>query len=480
MQKNNKIKHDYTLHFSPIRNRNSHVKLINNVNGLEKKFGFWLNDEDFSANTFQLTISFFIADLVDLAASIYASDRLVPQELTAKERYIEVYLPVRNPEVLNKKTFQEKLEDLLWWTTGSKWVFHFRQREIPGRSNEFQGNLFGMFDPKPFQVDEVALWSGGLDAFAGLHHRLCHGEAKAFLLFGTGGNKEVYSLQGKVASIMQSDFPGRVLLSRLLLHFDGTKDHQKNQISRARGVVFTLLGSACALLVNKKELYIYENGIGAINLPYRKSAVGLDHTRSVHPLTLLKVSNLISDLVGHPFRIHNPFLFNTKAEMCDSLRHVENSSALVMETKSCDRPRRQKNKISQCGACSSCILRKQALAASRITDKTRYVASHDNACSIAERQYFEHMVAQASTFKELLNRSMNPVQQWCDLTQEFPELDDIVDRYVKVEKLPATEMQQKLLHLYKTYATEWDTVKAQISASLSNPKAEDKSLVNVQ
>ena len=80
-----------------------------------------------------------------------------------------------------------------------------------------------------------------------------------------------------------------------------------------------MLGAACAYLMGQKVLYLYENGIGAINLPYRESAVGLDHSRSVHPLTLLMVSDVISELLGQEFEVKNPFLFWTKAEMCKAL-----------------------------------------------------------------------------------------------------------------------------------------------------------------
>jgi hypothetical protein len=127
--------------------------------------------------------------------------------------------------------------------------------------------------------------------------------------------------------------------------------------------VFTLLGSACAYLMGQKVLNLYENGIGAINLPYRKSAIGLDHTRSVHPLTLLSVSNLVSELIGEKFTIRNPFLFRTKAEMCQQLAEDERYDLPAL-TVSCDSPHRKQP--IQCGYCSSCILRKQALAASGI------------------------------------------------------------------------------------------------------------------
>ena len=76
-----------------------------------------------------------------------------------------------------------------------------------------------------------------------------------------------------------------------------------------------LLGSAYSYLRGHRVLHVYENGIGAINLPYRKSAVGLDHSRSVHPETLRRVGLLMTELIDENFKVRNPFLFHTKAEM---------------------------------------------------------------------------------------------------------------------------------------------------------------------
>ena len=62
-----------------------------------------------------------------------------------------------------------------------------------------------------------------------------------------------------------------------------------------RGVLYSLFLVLRVHTYGEKVLYLYENGIGAINLPYRESAVGLDHSRSVHPLTLLMVSEVVSN-----------------------------------------------------------------------------------------------------------------------------------------------------------------------------------------
>ncbi|MGB7440708.1 MAG: 7-cyano-7-deazaguanine synthase [Coleofasciculaceae cyanobacterium] len=401
-----------------------------------------------------------IADLIDLAVAIHATDRLTIQHLRKEQTRLCVVLPVRHPELLSASVFQNKLSSLLEWATGSRWLFDFRKRLDSGRIIE-QPLLLST---APY-VGEVTLWSGGLDALAGLYTRLKTSHGLSFMLFGTGSNDNVYARQEQVFKALKPSFPNRLHLCRVPIRFSESNLHRKNKISRARGVVFTLLGAACAYLMGLRVLHLYENGIGAINLPYRKSSVGLDHTRSVHPLTLLKVSDAISELLGEEFKVQNPFLFWTKAEMCKALAEYGRTD-LPPLTKSCDSPHRKQP--IQCGYCSSCILRKQALAALTIEDKTRYIVPHGRKPVEDTSLYLKHMLMQISTLRDLLNASPKPNLQWKSLTRRFPELDNIVDRLTVAENLLSTDIQKHLIRLYQTYVAEWDAVEPRISVEFSN------------
>lgn len=209
--------------------------------------------------------------------------------------------------------------------------------------------------------------------------------------------------------------------------------------------------------MNQNALYLYENGIGAINLPYIKSSIGLDHSRSVHPITLLKVSDVLSDLLGQSFTVNNPFLFWTKAEMCRSL--FENRSINVVKlTSSCDSPHRKQP--TQCGYCSSCLLRKQSLSASMIRDETRYVVPHGEQPKGDVTLHFRHMKDQVSVLRSILDIDSAPSTQWEALTQRFPELDDIVDRMCTVEEMPNENLKAHLIRLYQSYISEWSIVES--------------------
>ncbi len=454
---------DYTLHFGSVLNSNGTVRFVDHFRGKESIIGLIVDDRAFRYRVKQ-EFPPVVADLIDLAVAIHTSDRLAFQNLRQEQSRICVVLPVRHPELLSTESLQAKLEKLLEWTTGSRWIFNFQRRSDRERSVIEQASL-----PLAPRGDEVALGSGGLDAFAGLYTRIQTYPEKSFVLFGSGSNDTVYALQGDMAKQIQSIFPDRSTLCRVPIRFCDTNAREKNKITRARGVVFALLGAACAYLMGRQELYIYENGIGAINLPYRGSAIGLDHSRSVHPLTLLLLSDLVSELLKETFRVRNPFLFSTKAMMCQALA-VDGRADLASLTKSCDRPHRRQP--VQCGYCSSCLLRRQALAVSKIEDRTRYVILHGSRPVADPSVYLCHMLAQVHTLRCLLDTSKCPEFQWEALTRKFSVLDDIADRYSKAENLSVLSVQNFLLQLYQRYIAEWDDVGSQLSVSLLNTSAQ--------
>lgn len=452
---------DYTLIFSSVQNDDGSVRFINRASGVEEAIGVSINDHDFRYRT-QKEFPSIVADLIDIAVAIHTTDRLTQQPLEGKQTYIQVVLPVRNPDFLNGADIVEKLTKLLYWTTGSRWVFEFLNRKDEGRAVERQSLLLSA-EP---HVDEIALWSGGLDALAGLGTRLQQDNSRKFMLFGTGSSDSVYARQKSVFECAQVAFPNRLSLCRVPLRFSNSTKHRKNKFSRARGVVFTLLGSACSYLMGRKTLHLYENGVGAINLPYRKSALGLDHSRSVHPLTLLQVSNTVSEILIEDFDVQNPFLFWTKGEMCQALAH-EVGKTLILSTTSCDSPHRKT--YVQCGYCSSCLLRRQSLAAAGIDDPSRYVVPHGEPPSGDTGLHLRHMLTQVSNIKELLDAENDFSSKWQALTRRFPELDNISDRFKIADTKGVSSTQERLLRLYQTYISEWDAVESQISSNMLNP-----------
>lgn len=227
-----------------------------------------------------------------------------------------------------------------------------------------------------------------------------------------------------------------------------------------------LVGSAVAIALNQRKLHVYENGIGAINLPYYKFEIGLDHTRSVHPISLIRTSKFITILLDNHFDILNPYVFKTKAQMCTPLSE-DSLTDLIYETQTCDSVHRKKQ--SQCGYCSSCLLRRQALLANKIVDETEYVLTHGKSKSKNIRLHFEAMISQVKRLNKLLQKEQDLNQNWYELINEYAVLEKTVNEMAARNKISKHKIRKKFIDMYLSYSHEWLSVKDEISNSYSEP-----------
>lgn len=169
-------KREFTLNFSSVTN-SSRICVLDHNSGKCSSVDINIFDQDFQYRIKQDFPS-IIADLIDIAVAVHASDRLSEQKLDQSQTYINVILPVRNLTQMTNE-FREKLEDLLEWATGSRWSFTFQKRILGERNTELQHVVATI--PEDC---EVALWSGGLDALAGLCTRLQLNPSKSFYYLG--------------------------------------------------------------------------------------------------------------------------------------------------------------------------------------------------------------------------------------------------------------------------------------------------------
>jgi hypothetical protein len=384
------------------------------------------------------------SDILDLSMTIHVADWLSRRQNEQRCK-IHVELPLR----CSARFSGSQLAEILRWFTEDEWSFSFSA--IKQRSDQQLTIL-----PQAQSRQEIALWSGGLDSLAGLWNRSLVNSNDQFVLIGAGANRRVKGIQRKVFRGVREKLVGRTLqlrqpsfiLSNIALSRNGQSRVTINDRARTRGLVFMLVGAACALLEGGHELYVYENGIGALNLPYA-GAVGLDHTRSVHPLSLIHAGKLISDVIGRKFAIHNPFLFHTKGQMCAALGPHE--VLLVAATTSCDRPQRALQRPVQCGCCSSCLLRRQALDAAGMIDRTTYWKQN----IISEANVNSFLPAMSDQVRKL-KTCIDSVDPWSNLLLAYPDLSKTADTVARDERVPSQAIQERFTTLFRNYVREWD------------------------
>jgi hypothetical protein len=171
----------------------------------------------------------------------------------------------------------------------------------------------------------------------------------------------------------------------------------------------------------------------------------------------------VTELLGARFSFQNPFLFYTKAMICQEL--VEAGCVdLAFDSISCDRLHREEP--MQCGYCSSCLLRRQALAVHGVEDRTPYIATTRLIASqlplLPKHAYLLAMLRQVEDLRAILSTRL----PWQSFVHKSPRLADIVDQTAPYTGIAPEVMRERLLRLYQTYVYEWDSVRDRFEAGL--------------
>jgi hypothetical protein len=203
------------------------------------------------------------------------------------------------------------------------------------------------------------------------------------------------------------------------------------------------------MAVDAEQLLVFENGPGAINLPLVPSQLGAQCSRSVHPTTGQLFERLISALSGAPFQVRLPHLLETKAELCRRLRDTPFADLAAL-TVSCDGfP--QRSEARQCGACSSCVLRRQAMWTSDLAETSDcYRIDLLEPGASLDRAGALEMIDQVGRIQAALGARV----PWAALLAEFPELLEV--EAVLATSLGQSEAREALVALYRRYSAEWE------------------------
>lgn len=420
--------------------------------GEEREMHYYIND-DSVAKLLGATLSPILADLVDVAAAIHIADRLAVRQGNAPEtwrRQFRVDIPVRCLNDWRRPEVMESLCRVLAFLTGDGWEIRFSARPARLRTSESQTQLFS---PEGDQQIRVSLFSGGLDAFAGtIAHLEQRPDEHLVCVSGTPNNRQGHHQRIQVDRL-------RGLSRRSITHIrvpcwlESSAEIPQEPTRRTRGILFLILGAVSALSAGVRRFYLYENGIGAINLPYERVPVGVPNSRSVHPSTLILVAQFLETITGEPFSIENPAVFQTKAEMCTH-PNVQSLVSTIGETFSCDGFPVQRSQRPQCGVCTSCILRRQALYGAGLNgaDTTGYACDLYQTNQTLNPRRLRGLSAmdwQAVRLDDALQNG------WAGLMREFPDLRQTCMTLSVTCNETTETVQQRLVRLYTRHVEAW-------------------------
>ena len=353
-------------------------------------------------------------ELLNIVMCIYVADRLCPRRhrgLATGQRAIQVKIPVTDSLHWYQSDIQSALSELVCWTTGDFWDFTFVDVQPSSQIRETAFPFGPLHDPS---ASSVALYSGGLDSLAGLCMQLAASPETGPVLVSGFTTDYLLSLQRRQLDGIK-DAVGRKLdrpmpnIVHLPFSFGMKNATQREKSQRSRALVFLTFGATVASSLGLRKLEVYENGIGALNLPLNATQFGVDNYRGVHPHTLLLFERLLKVALDVDLQIENPCLFMTKGDMCKSIASIKAGDA-VGDTVTCDSfPLRLPNGVTHCGHCTSCILRRLSLRAAGLAPFDNHAKyQHDifgEYQRLDQRPGFDiHLVRQqAWTFTKIVN-----------------------------------------------------------------------------
>lgn len=438
-------------------------KIVRSRESNQSEFNLYVRDEEI-LGLFGSEIDSLHLDWIDLAIAVYVADRLSLREIEKYrsnwKRTFNLKIAVRNLEIWLGQDVQIELENVLNFYTDDDWEFEFVKLESDERMKAVNNKLL----LPPLKRPKVALFSGGLDSFAGLAQQLYDDDESSFILVSGRTNSRQEFLQKQQINELRKKYKDKEIIHHIInfgFNWNGLPHPKEENSQRTRGFVFTTLGAVTAFNAETNVLEIYENGIGAINLPYDKSQVGTMNSRGVNPLSLLRMERFIQTLTKQDFQIRNLYLFETKGGMC---RHeaVRSLADAISLTFSCDGFPVHTAGKSQCGVCTSCLLRRLSLKNADLTDfddGEHYLT--DLVSPVSNPSFIQLNDLRAMEWQyQTIKNSLSSKDAWQNLTIEYPILQTITSDLTTYKNFQAEDIQNKILLLYSQYCAEWETFSA--------------------
>lgn len=299
-----------------------------------------------------------VRDLLDIATVFYFADIAIRRNaLFARD--LTFLMPVRDPGLWtgNERTVAR----IGAFLTGNNVAFRFIAHP-DGRARARKLHV---------SEDErcVALFSGGLDSFAGATQARI--EKRVPVLVSHAASPALAGLQRRLlqglrpngrlesVSVRTSAVKGVPVMHQLRLP-------QTELYQHGRSFLFASLAAAVALSKGIRDLRIYENGPVALNVPFSEARF---NTRTTHPIFFDLFHDLVRDVFEIELHLENPFALMTKGEVVSLI--PERDRTAVGLTNSCWGYARvswfaklagvSRFRGTHCGRCVPCVWRRAAI-----------------------------------------------------------------------------------------------------------------------
>lgn len=316
-------------------------------------------------------------DLLQIAAASYAIDRISKRSFAGANalgyRRFRLVVEVRDYDFWVQAGVADAVSEILRFLTTDDWQFEFAARSETIASDGHQ-NFLDL--TKDYQPKFGALYSGGLDSAAGMANRFLDG-ANDFVVVTVGHqsslHKQVTRQLNELRTMLknQTGIEPNFRHSTLNIALNGGKAKRlrmQEKTQRSRAFLFCAAAAIAAKAYKLESMEVFENGVGAINLPLMSGMLGTClSTRGAHPSFMRLMSDFCTQVTEQRVLFTLPFLSATKAEMLQRFRDNAPLTTWAQTTRSCVHSTREKGK-SHCGVCPACIERRQAFLSAELPE----------------------------------------------------------------------------------------------------------------
>lgn len=391
-----------------------------------------------------------LRDLLDLAAYVYTADQAVPRagggRLDGDEvgegwrRTFRFRVPVRELGRWRSDPVLTELISVLSFASEDTYEFEFvsLERDTPiGNFIDFSGT------PYDGQVEEVMMFSGGLDSLAGAITASVV-EGRRVLLVNHRSNEKLAPRHENLLRELTDRATGCPPL-HFPVRLNKDKEHGREHTQRSRSFLFAAFGALFADMIGLSGVQFYENGVVSLNLPPSAQVVGARASRTTHPRVLDGFRRLFTALLGRDFTVKNPFLWDTKTDVVKRIAAAGYGHLIGLST-SCGHAWACTARQTHCGVCSQCIDRRFAVLAAR-------QAAHDPATAYA---------VDLLTGPRLPGEPRTMLAAYLDLANRMEQMgeSDFLTQFGEVPRalpyldLPASAGVARVFDLYRRHARE--------------------------
>jgi 7-cyano-7-deazaguanine synthase in queuosine biosynthesis len=302
-----------------------------------------------------------LLDLMEIASTVFAADGAIPRGGRTRPgmgadwyRRFDFEIPVRHPELWQRDDVAAALREAVETLTEDSVSFRF----TPAAPDPVPQPYLDL-DPAgaSFEADEVILFSGGLDSFAGALELLATTSSRVVLVTHRSAQKAI-PRQVELGQYLAERFSSRVLHVHVLAR--RVDQDARDSTQRSRTFLFSALGQAVARAFGAERMSFFENGIVSHNLPLSPQIVSTMATRTTHPLALRNINRLMQLVVPAAAPIENRFKWLTKSEVVARIDEY-GASTQIPRAVSCTSIREQNKLQTHCGSCTQCFDRRFAI-----------------------------------------------------------------------------------------------------------------------